>query len=342
MNQVRGGLSGPARMLCVLAIGLIGFACGGGSSPGTTTSVTMKLGHDSPLDFPYQAAAVWFKSQVESKTSGRIKVQIYPNAQLGDEETMTNGLKVGSVDGIYLSIAPLTASTPEVDLFNLPFLFKDVDHAIRISNGPVGDQIKTKVQGAIGAQLVAWGSVGERDMWNSKRPIKTIADLKGLKMRTQKSQIQVDTYTALGAQATPMSFSELFTSLQTSVVDGADNGPIDIESSKFYQVTKYVSFTRHFILLAPMVISDKFLAKLSAQDRQTVLDLGKQSVAIVTDEAKKQNAAAVTQLKSQGLQFFEISASDHQAFVSAVQSVYTKNASRVGGMPLIQQALATP
>jgi tripartite ATP-independent transporter DctP family solute receptor len=335
-------LNGLVRIISVLAIGLMAVGCGAGSSSGSGSSVTMKLAHDSPLDFPYQVAAVWFKQQVEAKTNGRVKVQIYPNAQLGDEETMTNGLKIGSVDGIYLSTAPLTASTPEVDLFSLPFLFKDVDHAIRVLNGPVGDQIKTKVQSAIGAQLVGWGSVGERDMWNSKRPIKTIADLKGLKMRTQKSQIQIDTYTALGAQATPMSFSDLFTGLQTGVVDGADNGPIDIEGSKFYQVTKYVSLTRHFILIAPMVISDKFLAKLSAGDRQIVLDIGKQSVPLVTADAKKQNLAAITQLKGQGLQFFDISASDHQAFVNAVQSVYTNNASKLGGMPLIQQVLQTP
>jgi len=319
---------------------MMAIACGGGS--GGTTTVTMKLGHDSGVDFPYQVAAVWFKQQVEAKTNGRVKVQIYPNAQLGDEATMTNGLKVGSVDAIYTSTAPLSASTPAVDLFSLPFLFKDVDHAMRVTNGPIGDQVKAKVQSAIGAQLVGWGSVGERDMWNSKHPIRTIADLKGLKMRTQQSQIQIDTYTALGAQATPMSFSDLFTALQTHVVDGADNGPLDIEGSKFYQVTKYVSLTSHFILIAPMVISDKFLAKLSSEDRQTVLDLGKQSVPMVTEEAKKQNLSAVTQLKTQGLEFFEISAADHQAFVNAVQSVYAKNATRVGGMALIQQVLQTP
>jgi tripartite ATP-independent transporter DctP family solute receptor len=341
VSRARKQSRGLRSTLCLLAIAaLTAVACGGGSS-GTTT-VTMKVGHDSGLDFPYQVAALWFKDQVEAKTNGRVKVQIYPNAQLGDEATMTNGLKVGSVDAIYTSTAPLSTSTPEIDLFSLPFLFKDVDHAMRVTNGPIGDQVKAKVQSAIGAQLVGWGSVGERDMWNSKHPIRTIADLKGLKMRTQQSQIQVDTYSALGAQATPMSFSDLFTALQTHVVDGADNGPLDIEGSKFYQVTKYVSLTSHFILIAPMVISDKFLAKLSAEDRQTVLDLGKQSVPMVTAEAKKQNVAAIAQLKTQGLEFFDISAADHQAFVTAVQSVYAKNAARVGGATLIQQVLQTP
>lgn len=335
-----------------LALGLCGAlvflvaACGGGSgsnaNSGSQPDVTMKLGHDSPLDFPYQYAAEAFKTEVEKNTNGHVKVQIYPNAQLGDEGTMVNDLKVGAVDGVYTSTAPLTQSVPQLDIVSLPFIFKDVDQALRVMNGPIGRSLSSKIDAATGAQIVGWASVGERDMWNSKHPIQSVADMQGLKMRVQQSQIQEDTYAALGAQATPIPFSELYTALQTHVVDGADNGPLDIESSKFYQVTKYVTFTRHFILLTPMLISDKFLAKLSSSEKTAVLSAAKDTIGVVTNIAKEQNSSDVDQLKSQGLQFIELSDSARAEFVSKVQTVYTKNADRVGGMTLINQVLNTP
>jgi TRAP-type C4-dicarboxylate transport system substrate-binding protein len=177
-------------------------------------------------------------------------------------------------------------------------------------------------------------------MWNSVRPIKTLADVKGLKMRTQQSPLQQDTYAALGAQPTPMSFGELFTALQTGVVDGADNGPLDVESSKFYQVTKYLSLTRHFILLNPILVSDGFLAKLSAEDQAVVMEAARASADIVTDKAKEQNEAALVSLKDKGLEIFEIDDAERAKFVAQVQSVYEKNAGKVGGMDLIKQVLA--
>lgn len=343
MNRPKGGFSAWTRTISLAALGLMVIACGGGGTQSGPASVTMKVGHDSPTDFPYQLAAVEFKKEVESQTSGRVKVTIYPNAQLGDEATMVNGLKVGAVDGYYGSIFPLVTSIPQMDLLNLPFLFKDTDHAIRVLNGPVGNQLKDKVLSATGAELAGWAVIGERDMWNSQRPIHTPADVRGLKMRVPPgSAITIDTYTSLGALATPVSFNDLFGALQNHVVDGADNGPLDIEGSKFYQVTKYVSLTKHFVTVTPMLISDKFLAKLSSQDRKTVLDIGRKTVVIVTEQGKKQNNDTVAQLKQQGLQFIDISTSDHQAFVQAVQTVYTKDADKVGGLQVIQQAMNTP
>jgi tripartite ATP-independent transporter DctP family solute receptor len=303
--------------------------------------ILLKLAHDSPLDFPYQPAAEWFKEQVESKTGGRISVQIFPNAQLGDEATMINGLSIGSVDAMYLSTAPLSEAVSDVDLFSLPFIFKDVDHALRVANGPLTKDISAKIKAAVGATVAGWGSVGERDMWNSKRPIHTVADVKGLKMRVQQSPIQQATYSALGALPTPMAFSELYTALQTGVVDGADNGPLDVETGKYYQVTKYLTETKHFILLTPMIISDSFLAKVTPEDQQVLLDVGRASCDIITSKAKEQNTSALAQLKDQGIQIFQLTDADRQEFVDRVQQVYTDNAEKIGGMDLIKRVLAT-
>jgi tripartite ATP-independent transporter DctP family solute receptor len=327
-------------LLCAGASGISIIALGGPEA--RAEQVNLKVGHDSGIDFPYQAGAEFFKKEVEEKTQGRVKVDIFPNAQLGDEGTMVAGLKIGSVDAVFTSTAPVSEFVQEIDILNLPFLFKDIDHSLRVANGPVGDALKAKIDPLVSGVVAGWGSIGERDMWNSKHPIKTLADLKGLKMRTQQSAIQKDTYAALGAQPTPMPFSELFTALQTGVVDGADNGPIDILSEKFYEVTKYLTLTQHFIVLVPMLVSDKALAKLTPEDKAVVLAAAKESTRVMSDEAKKQNEGAIDKLKGQGLEVFTLSDADRKAFVDAVQDVYKANGERLGAADLIKQAAETP
>ena len=321
----------------------VAFTIFAASSSTGTAQVVMKLAFGSPPGpNALSEAGDWFKQQVETKTEGRVKVQIYPSNQLGDEMTMMNGLKVGAVDGTYIVFAPITSAVPEVDIFSLPFLFKSVDQAIRAANGPIGDFLKPKIEAAIGAKVACWASMGERNMWDSKRPIHTLDDLKGLKMRVMQSPVQVDTYTALGAAATPMAFGEVYTALQTGVIDGADAGPADVEIEKFYQVTKYMTLTHHNFLINPMLISTGFLSKLSPQDQELVLDLGKQSCEIVTKVSKQQNADYLEKLKSQGIQVFDFPDADRKAFFDAIHSVYDKNAEKVGGWPLIQKAIDTP
>src|SRR5438552_1154494 len=133
-----------------------------------TAEVVMKLAHGSaPGPAPLSQAAEAFKKAVESNTQGRVKVQIYPASQLGEEMTMMNGLKIGVVDGTWISTAPMSAAVPEIDLLSLPFLFKSVDQAIRAGDGPIGEFFEPKIESAIAAKVACWSSLGERDMWNS-------------------------------------------------------------------------------------------------------------------------------------------------------------------------------
>ena len=300
----------------------------------------LKFGHDSPTDIPYHAAAEYFKERVERETSGRVTVQIFPNAQLGDEATLVSGLALGSVDITITSIAPISELVPEVELYNLPFLFRDVDHAVGVANGDVGQALKEKIEPAILGKVVAWGSLGERDMWNSQRPIATVADLKGLKMRIQQSATQQQTYEALGALPTPIPFTELYTALQTGVVDGADNGPLDVLSG-FYQVTKYLTLTRHFIVLNPVMISDKALARLDDADREIVLAALTDSADVLTEDTKAKTAEAVEQLRANGLEISDLTPENRRAFIDAVAGVFDTSADRVGGRAVIDSVLAT-
>lgn len=317
----------------VLAAGLI-FAM----SP-ARAQVLLKVGHDSPTDIPYHVAAEYFKERVERETAGRVTVQIFPNAQLGDEATLVSGLRLGSVDVAITSIAPISELVPEVELYNLPFLFRDVEHAVSVANGKIGDVLKTKIEPAIAGRVVAWGSLGERDMWNSKRPIKGAADLKGLKMRIQQSATQQQTYEALGALPTPIPFTELFTALQTGVVDGADNGPLDVLSG-FHQVTKYLTLTRHFIVLNPVMISDKALGRLGDADRTIVLTALADSAQVLTKDTVAKTEEAIKKLQTLGLEIIELTPESRAGFIAAIQGVLENNASRVGGRAIIEDVLA--
>lgn len=300
--------------------------------------VLLKFGHDSPTDIPYHAAAEYFKERVERETGGRVNVQIFPNAQLGDEATLVSGLSLGSVDIAVTSIAPISELVAEVELYNLPFLFRDIDHAIKVAHGDVGAALREKIEPAIDGRVVAWGSLGERDMWNSQRPIHAVADLRGLKMRIQQSATQQQTYEALGALPTPIPFTELFTALQTGVVDGADNGPLDVLSG-FHEVTKYLTLTNHFIVLNPIMISNKALDRLEDADREIVLAALVDSAEVLTNDTKSKTADALEQLAELGLQIIELTPEARQGFVDAVAGVFDANADRVGGRAVIDSVL---
>lgn len=311
-------------------------------SQSVAAEVVLKLGHGSaPGPAPLSQAAEAFKKEVEAKSEGRIKVQIYPASQLGEEMTMMNGLKIGVVDATWISTAPMSAAVPEIDLLSLPFLFKSVDHAIHAADGPLGEFFEPKIEAAVGAKVGCWSSLGERDMWNSKHAIRSLEDLKGLKMRTQQSAIQIDTYTALGAEPSPMAYGELYTALQTGVVDGADNGPVDLQEDHFYQVTKYVTLTKHVYVLLPLLISTKFLDQLSADDQSLVLNAAKQACVVVTSVSNKLNQDYIDKLKGEGLEFIDFPEENRKAFFDKVHGVYDKNADRVGGWPIIQKAIDT-
>lgn len=310
----------------------------GGSSGGGT--ITLKLGHDSPMNHPYQVGAELFKKEVEANTNGRVKVKIFPNAQLGDEGTMLNGLKVGSVDVLFTSTQPISQSVQEVELFALPFIFRDVDTALKVANGSVGKGLAEKIEPAVGGKILGWGTLGERDMWNSKRPIHSPADVRGLKMRIQSSKIQEATYKAFGGLPTPVPFTDLFTSLQTHVVDGADPGPVDIEALKFYQVAKYLTLTRHFLEMVPLIISQKTFDKLSQSDKVAVTKAGKDAVDAEIQALKSAQDTSLATIKSKGMQVVDLTDAERQAFIDKANPVYDQFASQIGGRAKIDEVLA--
>ena len=294
----------------------------------------MKLGTDVPLDHPYNVSFEAWKNMLEAHTEGRVTATLYPDAQLGGEEDMVNGLKIGSVDGCYSSPGIMTPYVPEVGVCDLPFIFRDVDHTIRATNGPIAERYEAKVENAIGAEIVGWRALGSRDMWNNTRPIRTPDDVVGLKMRTQTSRMQQATYLALGALPTPLPFVEIYTAIQTGVVDGADVGISDITAMKFYEVAKYLSLTGHVFIAVPLNVSRKFLSTLSSKDQDAVLESGTKVLDVMQSAQKEQYEQGLEFVANAGMEV--IRDVDRAAFAEKTDAVIQENAGQLGGLELVE------
>ncbi|RUX91996.1 TRAP transporter substrate-binding protein [Mesorhizobium sp. M7D.F.Ca.US.004.01.2.1] len=280
---------------------------------------------------------VQFGNELTKRSDGRIQVTFFPDAQLGGNEIMINSVKVGALDGVMSNLGVLSAAVPQIEVLELPFLFDDTPHAVRALNGALGDSLKPDIEKGFNCRVVGWGTDGTRLMWNKVRPIRKPEDLAGLKMRVQASRTHQDTYAALGALPTVVPFSELYAALQTGVVDGADVGVVDLLSLKFYQVTKYVSFTKHVSILDAMLISNSFLEKLSPDDLKIVIESGQAASKIQVEHTLEVQAGAVEPLKKHGLEFFDVD--DLTAFKSKMAPVYDAMKERVpGGAELIALA----
>jgi TRAP-type C4-dicarboxylate transport system substrate-binding protein len=179
---------------------------------------------------------------------------------------------------------------------------------------------------------------GIRNVWNSKRPILNPDDLKGIKLRVMSSPMLVESFNALGAQATPMAFGELYSALQTGVVDGGETDHLDLLYEKFHEVTKYVSYTNHMFLVIALIFSKKIYNKLPPNVQDAVRKAGKASVIAEREAMDDLTESALTELKALGLEFFEV---DKAPFREKLERVYRNNAEKVGGMALIEQIINT-
>lgn len=296
---------------------------------------TLKLAHNGPEQHPFQDGAKTFKSNLESSTDGAVEVQIFPGEQLGSEEQTSQMIKQGTIAcAVESAGGGLAPFVPEADLFNLPFVFNDLDHFYRVLDGSVGKKVAKKVEANLDAEMLGWWFSGIRNVWNGKRVVRTPDDLKGLKIRVMGSPVLIDTFNALGAQATPMSFGEVYTSLQQGVIDGAETDHVDLLVENFYEVTKHVSLTGHMYLAAGLLCSKKALSKLPEEIQAKIRSAAEAATKAQRAAMTKMTDEALAKLKTKGLEFHKV---DLEPFRAKVSPVYKKNADKVGGMAAIDE-----
>lgn len=289
---------------------------------------------------PEYAGIKKFKEVVESKTGGKYEVQLYPNAQLGDDVRATEAVRLGTLEMTGPSTSPLAGICPELMVFDLPFLFADTKIAYTVLDGPAGQRIMDKLETKGLKALVYWEN-GFRHITNSAREIKSPADIKGLKIRTMENQIHLAAWRALGANPAPMPFSEVFTAMQQKTIDGQENPIPTIYAQKFYEVQKYCTLTGHVYTPHILLIGKSLWDKFSREDQKIFQEAAYTARDHVRTVSAEMNQEQVKLLQKSGMNVTELSAAQKKVFQNAVQSVYDQFADKIGRATLndIQMAI---
>lgn len=286
----------------------------------------LRLGHTGAPDHHFQRISERYAKLVSEKTNGKVQITVYPSDSLGKQVELVEGTFIGTNDMVLTSDAVLSNMVPEVGMINLPFLFRDSDHVRAVLDGEVGQTLSDKVaqQGAV---VVGWWENGFRHITNSKHPINRPEDLKGLKIRVPEGPIFVDTFRTLGANATPIAFTELYSALQLGVVDGQENPPAHILTQRFYEVQDFASRTGHIYLSSPVLINKALLERMPEQYQKAILDTGRQLAAEHTKMVLAEEDAQWAKIKEAGMQVNDV---DKAPFVEATKPVIAKYRKQFG------------
>lgn len=286
-------------------------------------ALTLKLGHNAAQGNPKDEASLFFAKRVEELSKGKITVSVGGNAQFGDDVEMLTGLRLGTLDLSANSQGPTAGIVPQFGVIGLPFLFETLPAAWEVLDGPVGDELKAEAEKK-GLVVLAFWDNGIRHISNNVRPILKPEDLKGLKIRTPADPATIDTFAALGANPTPMKFSELYLALQQGVVDGQENPLMNIYSSKLHEVQKYISLTGHKYEMTSFLMSKVAWNKLSPDDKQII----QQAANEARDLNRKLSAASEEELRGKieatGVEFNNVDPAPFHAMVKPVYEKWTK------------------
>ncbi len=321
-----------AKFLCLLGAASFSFAV---ALP-VAAQTELKLGHVGEPGSLIGAAADEFARRANAKLGGKYKVVTYGSSQLGGDKEMLQKLKLGTID----MVEPSTVMSSEADIFGIfemPYLVKSREHMKKIEKELFWSRIEPAAEKK-GVKILAVWENGFRQITNNKHPIKVPKDLEGIKLRVPEGKWRVKMFQTYGANPSPMKYSEVFTALQTGVMDGQENPLAQIASAKFYEVQKYLSMTGHVYTPAYLVVGTKKWQTLPADVRQILDATAKETQAWVYEKGAKDDETLLTQMKSSGIQVNE---ADKDAFIAASKPVYEEFAKEVpGAKELIDRAIA--
>ncbi len=305
----------------LLFAGLLGAAL---NAPAQTI---IKIGYATSPTSHYGVGSTVFCEEMEKRTSGRYKCQQFPNSALGGEREMIEAVQLGTLDVVNTSTGPVGNFVPEVNIVDIPFLFRDYDHARKTLDGPIGDELRAKFPSK-GLIALAWTENGFRHLTNSKHAVRTPDDVKGLKVRTMQNKVHIQAFQSIGVQPTPMAFPELFTALQQGTVDGQENPIPVILSAKFAQVQKYLTLTGHVYSPALLITAPALWNKLSDADKKAFTEAAKAGGAAQRKKVNDDEAAGIDELRKAGMQV--ITNPDGNAFRRAMTPVWSEFAKQYG------------
>jgi tripartite ATP-independent transporter DctP family solute receptor len=313
------------HLKCWIAASIVSVAAVLSTHPVVASPRLLSLAFNSQISSPQQIAADEFRSKLPASASKRIAIDQRGSNALGSENVIFAAIRAGSLDIAVLSGSVVASAVPELSVFDIPFLFRDAAHAKAVAQGPIGASIAAKFADK-GLTLLAIGRQGFRNVTNSKRPIRTPDDLKGLKIRVIPNEVYQMTFKALGADVMPMEFPLVYNALKDGRLDGQENPVQTISSARLYEVQKYLTLSGHFFAPVIIVANRAMFEQLAPEDRATLLAMAKDG-AEATWQAK-QDAVSLEQLRAAGMDV--VDKFERQPFVDAVKPLDAEFEKRFG------------
>jgi len=309
------------------AAAAVGLAGVGYARPGAAQAkMVLKAADVHPAGYPTVVAVENMGKKLEQATNGRISVQMYASMQLGGEKEAIEQCQVGALQLGRVSVGALGPVVDDLNVFNLPFLFRNTAHMEKVIDGPIGQELLDKVTNNPNTHLVGlcWMDAGARNMYDTKHPIKSMDDLKGMKVRVMGNPMFVDMMNNLGGNGVSMGYDQVFSALQTGVVDGAENNPPSFYFDNHYQVAKYYTITEHLIVPEILIFSKPTWDKLEKADQDLITKFGHEAQ---LDERKlwlEKEKDALEKMKAAGIEIDSVSDADKKAMQAAVKPVWDK------------------
>ncbi len=321
------------RVLLRVALSVGGVVCAAAfMSPGQARDFRSADVH--PGDYPTVLAVKQIGKLLSEQTKGRMGVRVYPSGSLGTEKDNIEQLKIGGLDMMRINAGALNSVVPETIPTVMPFVFRSTEHMRKTLDGPVGNEILAamEAQGLVG---LAFYDSGSRSFYTAKKPIKSLADMKGLKIRVQQSDLFVAMIEALGANPTPMPFGEVYTALKTGIVDAAENNWPSYESSRHFEAAKYYNLSEHSLAPEVLVFSKKVWDKLSKEDQAMIRKAAKDSVPFMRKLWDEREVKSRKMVESTGTQVVTIA--NRQELIDAMKPVYARFANTPKLKDLVQR-----
>jgi tripartite ATP-independent transporter DctP family solute receptor len=290
---------------------------------------TVKVSYVVPKDHPYGLGIAKFTDLVAAKTGGKMKVRGYADGQLGAEVQSLSAAKGGVLEMAVVSTAAAATTVKDFGLFDLPYLFNDSKEADAILDGAVGQRALGKLMDTGLFGLCYWEN-GFRHVTNSRRPIQKLEDFKGLKIRTIQNPVFIDVFNTLGANATPLAFTEVYSALDSKAIDGQETPYSSIYTSRFFEVQKYVSETKHIYGAAVVVVSRKLWDALSSDEKKALQEGCNEARDYERSVNREQDPKLVAELKAKGMQYNDVRPEERARIRDALKPVYDKHAKELG------------
>ena len=300
--------------------------------------VTLRSSDTHPDGYPTVLGVQEMAKEVKEKTEGRICIEVFPASQLGEEKDTIEQTQFGVIDMVRASFGTFNDMVPETQLFSLPYLFRDQEHMYKVMDGPIGEEL-----GEAFAQhdlvALAYYDGGSRSFYNSQKPIETIEDLSGMKFRVMENDVFVDMMDALGANATPMPYGEVYSAIQTGVIDGAENNFPSYDSAGHNEVAKYFTLDQHLMVPEVVAVSQISWDKLSPEDQEIMREAAKNSAVYERKVWAEQEAESEAKVVEAGAEV--IKEIDKTPFIEAMVPVYDKHVTTPEAKDLVERIQAT-